>query len=268
MFTNHASPTQHLSQDASVKDQPTPPSGVPNTTPFYSSPLQFTNKPSPPAQHPFAMQPEAPQPPKQAHQLQSGSLPPHPSQVAPTAPTQTTQAAPTAPTQTTQANTAPLSVQEPPPQDNPKDPTRLRLEDSARSLEGMQVPGGGPPSAMLTKGEPTPSLLSLGGLSVGGLSTGGLPSPPGGSGVQQPSALSSYLAAAAAAGYDIPESVFRAARGGSLTESDVGTIRYVFGIVLKFIGWKKRAPFNPHSHPPYKTTGNKPTPCVPQQPPF
>lgn len=81
--------------------------------------------------------------------------------------------------------------------------TGLRLEDSARSMEGM-----GTPMAKTMPSQPS----------------GGLYSPASGS---QPNPLSTYLAAAAAAGYDIPEAVLRATRGGSLSDSDVGNLLYV-----------------------------------------
>ena len=84
--------------------------------------------------------------------------------------------------------------------------TGLRLEDSARSMEGLHA--GAPLSAKAMPSQPS----------------GGLYSPASGS---QPNPLSNYLAAAAAAGYDIPEAVLRATRGGSLTDSDVGSLLYV-----------------------------------------
>lgn len=83
--------------------------------------------------------------------------------------------------------------------------TGLRLEDSARSMEGLTA------STPLA-GAIMPTQLS-GGLSPASAS--------------QPNPLSSYLAAAAAAGYDIPEAVLRATRGGaSLSDSDVGNLLY------------------------------------------
>lgn len=121
----------------------------------------------------------------------------------------------------------------PPPLPVIKPTTTLRLEDSARSMEGLTTP--------LLKTMPSQP-------------SGGLHSPASGS---QPNPLGSYLAAAAAAGYDIPDAVLKATQG-SYTDSDVNNILYersdcteIFTTVLVQARRQSAPICHPPRHPPH-----------------